>query len=678
MADAILGKGMKYPLETLKKHFICLGSTGSGKTVLSKALIEEAAINGIPSIIVDPQGDLASLAIPAEDDKADKKRVELFREKANVVVFTPTSSKGIPICVNPLKLPKKDIEKEDAVSILNQISSSVAKLSGYDLDKDAGKNAQAVLYLLLHDCWKKEAKLDTFDELSDLVLNLPDSVKAEGAAFVNDSKALAQLAKKLKFLTIGEKELLFQSGAKLDIDMLLGKGSKKTQISVIYLNTIETTEEKQFFVSMLATELYQWMLSNPSKELQALFMIDEVSSFIPAGAEKPMAKEILKLIYKQARKYGIGCITGTQNPGDIDYKAFAQFGTWALGRMVTKQDLAKVKTALEAVGADKAEKALSSLPSLKPCQFFMFSPDLFKDVKEFNVRWLLTEHKTLTDDDVKKIITAETRGMFKQAVKEAAGKKESGTAARGGGPAHFAVNISRADAQIMAEKKKKKMFLFFGPKKETLESLRLVALPLLRVHAFTTKKGLFKDKTEMFTIYFEAVDGNLAVLDINGKIELFETSKLFSLNETELRVLKEIIKMRGDATHAKISSGLGITETAINETANSLMKKHLISFSGRKQAQGRAYVWESVPMKVPLKLKKAVSEEAETTNSKEEWNELKPALSEKAIAVFLRVWLNAGIEGSESVYYPYYEAKLFSKKARRVLKISAVSGKEIF
>ncbi|MDI6737131.1 MAG: DUF853 family protein [Nanoarchaeota archaeon] len=675
MADAILGRDMKYPLETLKKHFICLGSTGSGKTVLSKALIEEAAINGIPSIIVDPQGDLASLAMPGTGKNVDKERLELFQKNARVVVFTPTSSKGIPLCVNPLKLPKKNIDSEDAVSVLNQISSSVTKLIGYDLDKDAGKNSQAVLYLLLHDCWKKEIHLTTFDGLSSLVLNAPENVRKEGEAFFNDAKALAQLAKKLKFLTIGEKELMFQSGAQLDMDMLLGKGKGKTQISVIYLNSLETMEEKQFFASMLATELYQWMLSNPSKELQALFLIDEVSSYIPAGAEKPMAKEILKLVYKQARKYGVGCITGTQNPGDIDYKAFAQFGTWALGRMVTKQDIAKVKTALEAVGAEKAEKVLSSLPSLKPGQFFMFCPDLFRDVKEFSVRWLLTEHKTLTDDDVKKITTPETRAMFK--LKEAkAAKKEGGIASKGGA-AHLAVNVSKADAQAMIEKKKKRMFLFFGPKRETLESFRLVALPLLRVHAFTTKKGIFKDRTERFTLYFDAVEGNLAALDAKGNIKFFETSKLLSLNETELRVLKAIIEMGDNATHAEISSKLGITETAVNDAANVLMRKHLVSLSGRKKEQGRAYLWESVPMKVPLKLKKAVSEEAEVSNSKEEWQEQKPSVNEKNIAVFLRAWLGAGIEDSDIVYYPYYEVKLFGKKKRRLLKISAVSGKEI-
>jgi hypothetical protein len=135
--------------------------------------------------------------------------------------------------------------------------------------------------------------------------------------------------------------------------------------------------------------------------------------------------------------------------------------------------------------------------------------------------------------------------------------------------------------------------------------------------------------------------------------------------------------MKDDATHAKISSELGITETAINDASNSLMKKHLISFSGRKQAQGRAYLWESVPMKVPMKLKKAVSEEVEAVNVKEDWQEARPSISEKDVVYFLRAWLDAGIDESEIVYYPYYEAKLLGKKKRRLLKISAVNGKEI-
>ena len=93
-------KAFVLPVDALKKHLIVFGGSGSGKTVLSKVVVEEFYKQKIPSIILDPQGDLASLALPSE-------------LKAKVVVFTPTSSKGVPICVCPLKMPHKNLAKEE-------------------------------------------------------------------------------------------------------------------------------------------------------------------------------------------------------------------------------------------------------------------------------------------------------------------------------------------------------------------------------------------------------------------------------------------------------------------------------------------------------------------------------------------------------------------------------------
>ncbi|HII14706.1 MAG TPA: DUF853 family protein [Nanoarchaeota archaeon] len=675
MADAILGKDFKYGLDALKKHFIALGSTGSGKTVLSKVLIEEAALNGIPSIIVDPQGDLASLAMPGTGENVDKQRLKQFRENVRVVVFTPTSSKGIPLCVNPLKLAGRDLENEDVVSIVSQVSSSIAKLIGFDLDNDKGKNAQAVLYLILFDCWKKRINLSTFDELSELVLNMPDSVKQEGAAFVRDAKEMAVLSKKLKFLAIGQKELMFQFGIRLDIGTLLGKGQDKTQISVIYLNTLETMEEKQFFVSMLATELYEWMLANPSKDLQAIFMIDEVSSFIPAGAEKPMAKEILKLVYKQARKYGIGCITGTQNPGDIDYKAFAQFGTWAVGRLVTKQDIAKVKTALQSLDLKGDESVLESLPKLKPGEFFVFCPDLFKDVKEMKVRWLLTEHKTLTDNDVKANTSKELRDFYAPLEVSKEGGHKSSARAKFAGVGHFSVSLTKEGLDKIIGRKKKKLFLFFGPSRESLESATLMLKPVVRAELAKTGMGLFGGKTGNFQVYFDAVTGDAIKLKGNGSIKAYKGfSSILKLTEREISVLKLILDKK-NVTNAEISSKLAITENFANQVANDLMKKKIISYSGKA---GRAYVWEPLAkVNVPENIKKLLSEDLPVSNEAVEGKIVAQVVSVNDLSKLSKAWFNAALTRHSVVYYPYYELRYAGKKGKRIVKISAVNGREI-
>ena len=44
-------------------HAVCVGMTGSGKTGLCIGLLEEAAIDGIPALIIDPKGDLANLLL---------------------------------------------------------------------------------------------------------------------------------------------------------------------------------------------------------------------------------------------------------------------------------------------------------------------------------------------------------------------------------------------------------------------------------------------------------------------------------------------------------------------------------------------------------------------------------------------------------------------------------------
>jgi hypothetical protein len=148
------------PIETFKKHFVALGASGSGKTIICKTIIEEAILQNIPSIIVDPQGDLVSLAVLDENAPED---VKIKFKNANITIFTPTSSKGIPICINPLKLPSADLEYEDLVSILNQISNAICELVGLDIEKDEGKSVQAVFFLILKYCYDYKIELSNFN-----------------------------------------------------------------------------------------------------------------------------------------------------------------------------------------------------------------------------------------------------------------------------------------------------------------------------------------------------------------------------------------------------------------------------------------------------------------------------------------------------------------------------------
>ncbi|MGM5485108.1 MAG: ATP-binding protein [Nanobdellota archaeon] len=364
--------GIKLDRESLKKHFIALGSSGSGKTVLTKAIIEEATKEGIPSVIIDPQGDLSSLALGLD-----------------AKIFTPGSSKGIPLSINPLKINVKD--KDDRLNLTDQVANSITKLIGYDPRSDKGSATKGIFYTIL-----SEKEFSSFEEMIDHMNSMDQSRIKD---FLVNQGHMKEIIRKLKLLTIGRNRMIFEEGEKLDFDRMM-KG-----VNIIYLNSLVSDEEKEFFVAGLVKELYEWMLKHPSQKLQALFVIDEIAPYLPAGARKPITKEILKLLYKQARKYGLGCIVATQNPGDIDYMAFAQFGTWAVGRLTTKQDRKKVQ--------DVMKENIKELPSLKPGEFVLFSPDNYAETQRFSTRKLKTEHKTLTEDDISAMMKHDTYHVFK-------------------------------------------------------------------------------------------------------------------------------------------------------------------------------------------------------------------------------------------------------------------------
>jgi type IV secretory pathway VirB4 component len=189
MKKALLGKknNAKFEIsfQAFKKHFIALGGSGSGKTVLCKTIIEEAILNKIPAVIVDPQGDIASLSLLSKDASSEFK--EAF-QKTKITIFTPTSSKGIPLCINPLKLPDKELDKETVISILHQISSSLAKLIGYELGSDKGKGAQVAIYKILMHAFRKREELSSFTALADKLDNLPEAQKKEINEFISDNE----------------------------------------------------------------------------------------------------------------------------------------------------------------------------------------------------------------------------------------------------------------------------------------------------------------------------------------------------------------------------------------------------------------------------------------------------------------------------------------------------------
>ncbi len=412
------GEALRLDPSALLRHVMALGSSGSGKTVFCKALVEEAVLAGIPAICVDPQGDLCSLAAASSAEELaahgiDPALAAAFAERAEVVVFTPGSSRGVPLCADPVDGGLAALEGAARVEAITRTAAVVVGLLGFNLDSDDGAGLAAVIDRALH-----EVASGPSPSLLALTEHL---VAAEGDGFAAyarylDPRKIRLACQRLARLEVGARRALFHDGVPIDVDVLLGRDPRapvapgKTRVAIVYLNTLHQQEDKDFFVAALTDRLYQWMLSHPSPTPQALFYIDEVAPFVPP-VRKPACKEGLSLLFKQARKYGLACLMATQNPGDVDYKAMAQFGTWALGRLTTRQDRKKVEPTVKSLAPDDADAVLDALPSAKPGELVLLSPDQLGAPVSLRARWLMTRHETWTEERVE-AHTEPLRGRF--------------------------------------------------------------------------------------------------------------------------------------------------------------------------------------------------------------------------------------------------------------------------
>ena len=457
----------------LARHAAMLGSTGSGKTVMAKTVIEEAALAGIPALILDPQGDLARLAL-AIDEKSlaeqggEVSRMKKLMEKMEVRIWTPLRSKGLPLCIDPFRAPPADLDPEEAITAWDMVAAGFSNLAGFDVEKTQGKVVKPFLYEILVNGTRLGLDVSDFRGLSKVVrepqenftralypeafLDIEGEEKPEvpswdeimfehGLRDYDDmlpKSTRNDLARRLSAFSSGVNQLLFANGVPIDIDSFCEPAMPgKVPLNIVYLNTIQDEAQKQYFVQELARELYDWMLTQqPAEgELKLLFFMDEVAPYLPPHPRNPPAKDLIKLIFKQARKYGVACVLATQNVSDVDYKILAQANTTFIGRFTQPQDVEKVRHLLKESGGD--QDLVRQLPTLGPGQFQMVAPDVDPAPVPIQCRWLYTDHGSpLNEDQVEEATSLEIRAWAKA---RSSGKGKS----RGRGAANAAARGSK-------------------------------------------------------------------------------------------------------------------------------------------------------------------------------------------------------------------------------------------
>ncbi len=406
----ILGKNpdndeyISLPAKALKRHVAIFGQSGSGKTVACKVIIEEAVKNGIPAIIIDPQGDICSMSQVAESEilekyGLDKDSYETFKDKLEVVLLTPGSEKGVPLSINPLVLPPKELDYQEKVLTLDGIANNISEALGYKISTERGREIHTYLVSLLEHCMKNDIEVEDFEQLIELIDSPTIPSKVQGLI---SSRMKSSLIKNLRFLTVGANALIFKLGAKLSIPNLIKPAKEgKVRLSIIFLNTLTSQRLKKLYISTIAQNLYTYILTNPSTDPQMIFYIDELAGLIPPYPRNPPTKKWLQLLFRQARKYGLALLVATQNISDVDYKAFDQVKTFLYGGFQSTQNRKIVEKMLESY--PEASYIADKLAQLKQGEFYLLSSQFYKEPVRLKTRWLYTTHETLTDNDIEKL-----------------------------------------------------------------------------------------------------------------------------------------------------------------------------------------------------------------------------------------------------------------------------------
>lgn len=724
------GKPLQYPIDNLKKHFVSLGASGSGKTVLSKVLIEECAMKNIPSIVIDVQGDLSALAILGKKDDIiahdlSEAAYDHFKKNVETVIFTPVSSKGIPICINPLMIEQNDLPEEEMIPILHSIGTSLAKLLGYSISNDKGKSAEAILYTVLKHSYDNNEKLETFANLAKILKTTGTSLYEDVSVFAKDEKELNNLIRKLKFMDVGEKKLLFQFGIPSSIDFFLKSETPgKTRISILYLNTLRDQSEKEFFLSNITTSLYQWMLDNPSDSVQCAYLIDEIAPFLPAGSEKPMTKSILKMLFKQARKYGVACMIATQNPGDIDYKAFSQFGSWAIGRLSVKQDIKKIEKALSSLTG--SQDLMSTLPKLQSGQFLLFSPDISSKLIDMRVRWLYTVHKTLNEDAIKELMSSiqknfkkyfitqkkktKTHQEIRESIEKDAQELIQTVSERNSNPiekkkiisnsssdtsnlssnntssntssqtkdknnlTHFFTGLDYRSATEFALKKRHRMFYFFGPLLEQIVDVTQVMVPMVQAKIQVKESSYFGfvKKIFLYSVFYDANSREIVHVKESSHNHLHNTKNLLDLTENQLIVGKTVMQAGKKMSVAEIVHRTSLTQSAVTKALNILTEKSIVTFEKISKYKH----WYSISPLKSKNIRSIASKRPQVTDREATMPLPKVDIISNDIASFIRIWFkDAQVIESHPVYLPEFIVSYTRKGVVRKIRINGATKK---
>ncbi len=421
---------LTYDPPDLTTHAIVTGMTGSGKTGLCVGLLEEAALQGIPAIVIDPKGDLTNLVLSFPDlapedfapwidansarrekktipEVAEKtaalwknglkdwgmgsKEIQTLKDAVDRTIYTPGSTTGIPVNIlASFKAPSIDWGKNEEI-LREKISSTItALLTLVGLkDIDPLRSREHILLAnIIEHYWQSGKSLDLMDLIRQTQTPPFDQL---GAFSLNDffpKKDRSKLAMLLNNFLASPSFQSWIEGQPLDIERMLYTPDGKPRHTIFYLAHLDDSE-RMFFVTLLYAAVETWMRKQRGTgSLRALVYFDEIHGYLPPVANPP-SKPLLIRLLKTARAFGVGLVLTTQNPVDVDYKALSNAGTWMIGRLQTDQDKQRLLDGLESAAGGIKRSDFDRLISALGKRVFLYHNVHEKKPSVFHTRWVM-------------------------------------------------------------------------------------------------------------------------------------------------------------------------------------------------------------------------------------------------------------------------------------------------
>lgn len=448
-----LGIPYHLPKSALLTHTFICGATGYGKTVFAKALLEEALMNDIPSIVIDLKGDVSSMSLiidrndltlllpwvegQTEEERHTQARIEMsehmdrlhacgldlskaryLRDKAEIRIFTPRRARAIQLAF-PAALGAPPDAQDLARKNPQEFRELLRAVTDAFLDRlyprtlrTKIENERNFLFEIVKDSWERDVDLGGIEGLKRLLYGIEEPPfdiigGLPVAQYIDAENRRSRLLNKVNTLVSGPETQWFE-GKRLCIELLLERTKGKIPLSIINLSELEHFEDRSFVVAQVAHTIYNWMRTQPgTSQPRLLLFIDEIGggggkqALFPSYPYECAAKWGLNYLLRQGRAFGICCVFATQNPGDVDYKGLSNCGTLAVGRLGTDRDRRKVLEGMAITGREQ-KWVNNFLVGAEPGDFVIRNPS--GGIDYIRSRWIFSYHKVISPPDLSRLV----------------------------------------------------------------------------------------------------------------------------------------------------------------------------------------------------------------------------------------------------------------------------------